>query len=221
MAGEPALRADVVLLVDTSASMAASRLDAVRLAAAYLLDQKNPELDHAAVIGFDRAPRTAVHMTADRHEIDRGLASLRSGSSSTRFDLAIAVARHELLYDGGERDFSNRGVIVMLSDGRHDGEANDAIAEAFFTGTAGFAIYAVGLGSDADQDLLNAIADKGAHYAVSHEAGLSTAFDAIGRHIRRSRGWCGSAWGADSANSLHVDSLADAGYPPVTQRRER
>lgn len=191
MPGEYALRADMVLLIDTSASMDGAPLDAVRSSIGTLLDQMSARRDHAAVIGFDRGPQTRTHLTADRSRIDAALAALRSGSSTTRYDTAIAIARRELLFDGGERDFSNRGVIVMLADGRHDGEENDALAEAFFTGTAGFAIYTIGLGEHADNDLLSRVSDPGAHFSVGAVGDLAAAYESIGESVRRARGWCG------------------------------
>jgi Mg-chelatase subunit ChlD len=177
--GTPAMRSDVVLLIDLSESMAGASLDAVRSAARAFVARCDPARDQVAIVGFDAEPRAIHRLSGDRAALDAAVGALEPGAGS-RFDLALRAARHELLdFEGLRRDWRNRGVVVLITDGGHDGPDNDAIAEAFYTGNAGFAVFAVGLGPDADGSLLRAMADLGGVHLVADADGVEPALQAI------------------------------------------
>jgi Mg-chelatase subunit ChlD len=182
----PMLQADVVLLVDTSSSMSPARLAATRVAVAGFFDQMNYERDQAAIIAFNRSTSVALRMTRDRAALERALAGL-AASQGTRLDLAIRAARDELLdidHPGGQRrNWESAGVVILLTDGAHEGPATDVISEAFFTGNSGFRIYTIGLGPDADLGLLERIADTGGSLAAASEGDLAAAYRAIGARL--------------------------------------
>lgn len=186
----PMLQADVVLLVDTSSSMSPSRLSATRAAVTGFFDLMNFERDQAAIVAFNRSASVALRMTRDRGALERALAGLAVGQG-TRLDLAIRAARDELLDinrpGGPRRNWENRGVVILLTDGAHEGPATDVISEAFFTGNSGFRIYTIGLGPDADLGLLGRISDPGSSVAAATEGDLAAAFRAIGARLMQAR----------------------------------
>jgi len=177
------LRADIVLLVHTSATLTGARLDAVRAALSAFVAHLSPDRDQAALVTFGDDARVTVPLTRDPARLLGGIRSLSAGRGG-RYDRGMRAARTVLLDlpDGRARNWENRGVVVVLSDAAHEGTANDAIAEAFFTGNAGFTILAVPLGPSADRDLLRRMSD--AQFDAPDDAALAGAFEAVAGHLR-------------------------------------
>jgi Mg-chelatase subunit ChlD len=153
---------DVVLLIDTSSSMTGDKLDAARGAARAFLDNVDLTTDQAAVYGFDSDAIAHVGLTRDRAALERAIAGLQVGQG-TRIDRALAGAEWELTFGTG-RDPTNRGVVVLLSDGAHNGPTADVLTAAASLARHSSSTYAIGLGGDVDEVLLRAVASPGGYY---------------------------------------------------------
>jgi len=169
--------ADVVLLIDVSSSMTADKLHAAKAAARALVALLAFPADQAAVIGFSDRPVAGSSLSPDREAVRRAIDGLAPGAG-TRIDRALWAALGELR--GPARRSANRPVIVLLSDGGHTGSRADVVDLADEARALGTAVYAVGLGADADGDLLEQIAGhRGRLFMAPDAADL----EAIYRHI--------------------------------------
>ncbi|MFQ5459444.1 MAG: VWA domain-containing protein, partial [Anaerolineae bacterium] len=97
-------------------------------------------------------------------------------------DAALGAAGDELA-TSPTRSRRNRGVIILLSDGAHNGPAAEVLAAAAAVAPLTSAIYAIGLGSDVDADLLRAVAGPGRYYFAPNEEALADVYDAIAVRI--------------------------------------
>lgn len=172
--------ADVVLLVDTSGSMAGEKLERAREAAADLLDLLDLERDQAAVFGFDDRVLPVARLTRDLGALRDGLAILDSGQG-TRIDRALQAAVDELR--GPRRDPANRGAVVLLSDGAQTGPTGSVLLAARELAELGAIAFAVGLGADADRDLLRAISGPERYFDAPSAADLAAIYRAIAGSI--------------------------------------
>ncbi|MFQ5459459.1 MAG: VWA domain-containing protein, partial [Anaerolineae bacterium] len=169
--------ADVVLLVDTSSSMAGAKLEQAQAAAGAFVELLDLPRDQAAVIGFDRLARTAVPLTGDRSALTDGIRGLVAGKG-TRIDGALEAAVIELTF-GAARNPANRAAIVLLTDGAHSGDPADVLRAAEGAARAGATIYAVALGQDADVALLKALASPRRTFVATGPAALLAIYKAI------------------------------------------
>jgi Mg-chelatase subunit ChlD len=153
--------ADIVLLIDTSDSMAGDKLAAARSAAATFVGYLDLGRDQAAVVGFNRQPVVASQLSGDRSRLVQAIQGLAS-TRGTYIDLALQAAAQELV--SPRHIVANRRVIVLLSDGAQNGPAADVLRAAADAKAIGAIIYAIGLGTDADRTLLADVADPGRYY---------------------------------------------------------
>lgn len=127
----------VVLMVDSSASMA-ERIDAVRTAAAGFLARTLTPADRAAVVAFSDRAVQDVDLTGDLEGLTAGLAALDAERGTALYDNLVSVLYH-LNGVQGQR------AILLLSDGE-DRSSSYTFAEAReFARAAGVAIYPIGL----------------------------------------------------------------------------
>jgi Mg-chelatase subunit ChlD len=173
--------ADVVMLIDTSGSMSGEKMAAAKTAALTFLDNLDLDYDQASVIGFDSRPRVAAGLTHSHNELVQAVESLFV-SQGTRIDHALAAAESELLYGSG-RDPANRGVVILLSDGAHNGTPQEVISAADSLRPNTSAIYAIGLGADVDAPLLEEIASPGGYYFAPSTDQLREVYRAIAVRI--------------------------------------
>lgn len=173
---------ELVLVLDLSSSMAApaagggSKLDAARAAALAVLDLLDWRVDRVAVVGFSGRADLALPLAGDRSAVAAALAGLRTGEG-TRIDLGLGEADRTL---SGARTGA-RPVVILLTDGRQEPglEAAALVAAGTLKGR-GVAVYAIGLGADADSGLLQAIASDPSRYLASpDESTLAARFAAI------------------------------------------
>lgn len=172
--------ADVVLLIDTSASMEGPKLAQAQAAAREFIDRLDLRRDQAAVIGFDDTARIATHLTGDRAQLDRAVAELAAGRG-TRIDRALDSALVELL--GPRRKTSNRAAVVLLSDGAHSGPTESVLRAAAEIEIVGALVYSVGLGADIDRELLELISSPSRFYHAPEPEELSRIYREIARTI--------------------------------------
>jgi Ca-activated chloride channel family protein len=140
--------ASVVLVSDTSGSMAAedvepTRLDAARAAAETFLERV-PEGVRVGLVGFSSVPHTTLAPTLDRETVRVTLASLAAdGGTATGDALAAALDTIEAQENTGRRPPS---AIVLLSDGATT-EGRDPVTVAREARRQNVPVYTVSLGT--------------------------------------------------------------------------
>jgi len=171
---------DAVLLLDTSSSMSGAKLESAKSAAGRFLDTLELEdgADRASVIGFDATPWVAAALTRDTADLRAALGALASGTG-TRIDRALRAAAGELAAAPRPRGERVRSVIILLSDGVHGGDVRPVLDLAAGLRAADVQLYVIGLGLDADHDLLRAVADPGAYLRAPSTAELDAAYASI------------------------------------------
>ena len=161
-------RADTVLVIDTSSSMAGEKLVQAREAARTFVSRLDLPRDQAAIIGFDSETRISSGLSGDSAQINSAIDRLVSGSG-TRIDKALRAAAGVLAGDPA-RDPRNRPVIILLTDGAHGGDRSEVLSIAEVIRDSAVTIHTIGLGADVDRPLLQAIASPGSfHFAPSPE----------------------------------------------------
>jgi len=175
---------DVVLLVDTSSSMAGAKLAAAKLAAETFLGQLDlrPGGDRAALIGFDATADVAQPLTGDRAALTAAVGGLAT-AVGTRLDLGLVEAAAELT--GPRARGGADRAIVLLTDGRPQGGTEAAVLSAAATARAtGGGVWAVGLGGDVLVDVLEQItADRSRVHLAPGSGELAAIYRAIASGI--------------------------------------
>jgi Ca-activated chloride channel homolog len=143
----PVERASVVLVTDTSGSMAAtdvepSRLDAAKDAAGRFLDRVPDEL-RVGLVAFSDAPNTVLRPTAEREPVQAAIERLRAEGGTATGD-ALDSALRAL---GTRGDDSPPAAVVLLSDGATQ-SGRDPADVAREAATAGVPVYTVALGTE-------------------------------------------------------------------------
>lgn len=159
---------DIALGLDTSGSMETptepggpSKLQAARNAAAVFLNLMTFPGDQAAVVLFSGTAELSHPLSSDLP----GLLAALNGDlpGGTRLDLALQTARVELT--GPRHVAGHNQVFILLTDGLPFGiDAQTVLNEAALTKAAGVTIYTIGLGSDVNATLLQAVATTPQHY---------------------------------------------------------
>ena len=172
----------IALLIDASASMAAT-MDEVQKAAASFVDKTLREKDRCAVFAIRDVPRRIQEITTDREAVRKAVADLKAGGRTALYD-AISGAIREL------KDEKNRRAIVVLTDG---GDTNsnygyDEIEKQ--ARAAGIPIYFIAYdeGGDFNQrdlDRMKYIASEtGGFVATASETTLIAKYSEIERDLR-------------------------------------
>ena len=178
----PAPGADVVLALDTSDSMRGGKLAEAVAGATAFLDLLDPQVDQAAVVGYDHEASVARDLTSDLPSVAAALSGLRTGHG-TRIDRGIEVAAEVAL--GRLHRTASTSVVVLLSDGRQVEAPGTAITAAGLARRAGIALFTVALGADADSGLMGAVAGDGAPAFVAPTAdNLPRTYAAIAGSVR-------------------------------------
>lgn len=161
-------KADVVLVVDRSNSMARDgKLEATKAAAHALIDAMDTRLVQIGVVAFDEAVETMAVLTTDRAALHQAIDDIAYAPGTNLVDGLDAGRR--LLASAAHR-LDATPVIVFMTDGRHRVrtppiEAIDPVIAA--VRAAGIETYTVGLGTDVDAALLARIADDPSKYYQS------------------------------------------------------
>jgi Mg-chelatase subunit ChlD len=153
----PAARhVDVVLALDNSNSMAedSKLVRAVAAAKAFVRLLRMPA-DQAAVVAFHGEASLEVPLTGNRSLVESRLEALVT-KTGTRLDKGIDAAAAELL--GPRHNERNQRVLVLLTDGRQSAEPGRVLPSADLARRMGITLYAIGLGADADEAMLRAVA---------------------------------------------------------------
>ncbi len=164
---------EVVLVLDTSGSMAGAAIEEAKSAAKAFTAQL-PTGVRIAVVGFGSEPRTATSFTTDLAVADAAIDRLSARGETALYDAVAAAA--DLFENEARR------AVVVLSDGG-DTVSGSTLEEAIIGLLAAKAdFYAVGLDtSETDDAALSrmSIASGGALVAAEDPAALAGIFDEI------------------------------------------
>lgn len=169
--------ADIVLLIDTSSSMDGVKIAQAKAAAATFVGLLNLRYDQAAVVGFDSASRLASPLTNDRERMLRAIDTLTT-RPGTMIDQALWAAA-DVLQRSPQRRPDNVPVVILLSDGAHNGTAGEVLVAADAVRGSGALIFVIGLGSDADVGLLETVADPGRYFFAPDGGALEDIYRSI------------------------------------------
>ena len=154
----------IVFVIDTSGSMAnyvearqkiGLAIEGVR-AGIRNLDEE----DEAGILGFNVAVHTISDLTSDHDALRHTVGRLRPTGGTTKMEAATKRA-HEILKGSDAK----RKHIVLLSDGKSDGDASAFLDLAEQIAEAQIGITAIAIG-DANRELLTQFAEKGRGRAV-------------------------------------------------------
>jgi uncharacterized protein YegL len=170
--------ADVVLLMDTSSSMAeGTKLIDARTAAARFVQLLDLPQDQAAIVGFDQDARVLVDLTGQRQALLDAIGRLTT-RTGTMIDRALLAAVEQVRASPNRRA-ANRAVIVLLSDGGHRGARQDVLIARDAARQAGAMVITIGLGTDADHILLQEVAEPSRYYFAPDPGALKGIYELI------------------------------------------
>lgn len=160
------LQVDLALVIDASNSMGQgagdgrTKLDTAREAARWMIDQIAPGRagNQVALVSFNAAANLVQPLTTSNAALKRGLDAIRL-DESTCIGCGIESARAELR--GPRRRAGNDPVMIVLTDGRTNGETTETLlARAERARAEGIRIFSIGLGEDIDPAILAQIASQ-------------------------------------------------------------
>ena len=171
--------ASVLLLVDTSTSMAGDPIQQSQAAMNEFIDILEPN-DEVAVMAFSNGVRLIQDFTTDRGALDAAVANLTLTDSTALYDGVIEAAAKMTEVP------SSRKLIVLLSDGLaniNQGARDASIAAAR---DAGVSFISVGLGANTDQQYLTELtsASGGDFIEAATPAELRQAYTGLAFAIR-------------------------------------
>jgi Mg-chelatase subunit ChlD len=156
--------------------MSGQKLEDAKRAATTFVRLLDLGRDQAALIAFNEQSRVVAGLGIDLAMLERAIDALSVGSG-TRIDRALQGALAELL--SHRRRPGNQGMIILLSDGAHNGPAVELRRATLEARSLGATIYAVGLGADADIDQLRQIAGPERTYMATDGRELETIYRQI------------------------------------------
>jgi Mg-chelatase subunit ChlD len=176
---DPDRPVDTVLLLDASISMTdATSAGRTKLAAAkdaakgYVAGMRR--IDRTAVIAFNSAVHPAAGLTANQAALNAAIDAIRP-APGTRIDLALDAGAAEIT--GSGHDPIAKPVIILLTDGRPNGETRDDVLAAGRRAREVAVVFTIGVGDDVDALLLIAVAgDPSRYYPVDDAEALDDIF---------------------------------------------
>jgi uncharacterized protein YegL len=173
----------VLLVIDTSGSMAGVPMQAARESARQLIDRLAAE-DRVGLVSFDSTVVVRSDLTNDHDAVRALVAQLNAIGSTALYE---AISQSALMLDGAPEE---RRVIVLLSDGEDLGGVSETTREESLERAAasGVIAYAVGLGPDYDEEYLIQLAEatEGQFFGIRDEsdtATLTALFQRIGGEL--------------------------------------
>lgn len=176
-------RADVVLVIDTSGSMAGRKIEDAKTAALAFVDVMDlaDGRDQVSIVRFDSESEVSLQLTADRVAVVEAIRGLRV-RTGTHVDKGLRNALGELRSE--RREPANTAVAVLLTDGIHNGAPGADLQKAQEVRDAGIRLYTIGLGADVDGSALEAMAgDKHRYYQAPDSGDLAAIYGEIARDI--------------------------------------
>lgn len=173
---------DVVLVLDTSGSMAGAPMQAARAAARGFVQAMGPD-DRIAVISFSEEPHRHTDFTSDRASLGAALGGLDAQGETALYDALTAAAR---LLDGSA---ARERYVVLLSDGGDTASAGDLDKAVRALQKRGAPVYAIALTSpEYDPKAVRALArgTNGTMLSASEAGQLEELFAGIAQDIQGS-----------------------------------
>ncbi|WP_298821798.1 VWA domain-containing protein [Chloroflexus sp.] len=177
-------RADILLVVDTSGSMEGDKLAMVKAGIETFLMRIMPE-DRVGMITFDSTARLVVPMAPlsdNRIDLQVAVQEMRAVGRTALFD-ALALGK-QTLDELPPLEEDRIRAIVLLSDGA-DNQSRLSLAEVrnLFE-ESGISIFPVAYGSDADRQVLDAIAEFARTIVVVGDTGdIAQIFENLSRYF--------------------------------------
>lgn len=179
----PTLAIDPVsalIAIDTSGSMFGAPLAAAKVATVDLIAGLDDQ-DRVGLLAFADSPTIVAGLSADRAEVEQGVASLRAQGSTALYSAVVEGARILGSVDDGPR------ALILLSDGEDFGGVSGVGREESLAAAvdAGIVVFAFALGAEADGAYLAALANStgGSFSVVADNAALASLFADLGRRL--------------------------------------
>ncbi len=180
----------VVLMIDTSSSMAGTPIERARQAAALFVENLG-ENDSVAILTFDSTVRLVQDFTTDKDTLRRTIATFAFGGQTALYDGSLRAIEQALTAP------NQRRTIILLGDGSEFGgvDANNAVLPASTTSRVealrtaqvrGVPVYTIGLGFGADRTYLEDLANatNGRFYESPSPENLTTIYTEIAGLLR-------------------------------------
>lgn len=170
---------DVVLLIDTSGSMAGVPIQDAKSAARSFIQSLDPA-DRVALISFAIEPETVASFTSDRAELTAAIDGLQAAGETAVHDALVSAAR---LAGASDRQVT----LVLLSDGGDTVSINTFDGAVDAVRASGAPVFAVALESDEwDPQALQLLASAsgGRYLGVEDSGELTTLYEGIARELR-------------------------------------
>jgi VWFA-related protein len=171
----------VVLVIDTSSSMAGTPIEEAKLAATEFVNSLGPN-DPVAIIAFNSTTQLVQEYTTNKDTLRTTIANLSFGGETDLYDAAVAG-----IEKAAEAPV-NRRAIVILSDGAEFGGNNtsareDGLALALAKGVS---VYTIGLGFGTDRQYLQNISTgtNADYYEAPAPDELSGIFGSLAQQFR-------------------------------------
>ncbi|MFO7818984.1 MAG: VWA domain-containing protein, partial [Halanaerobacter sp.] len=143
---------DLALVIDKSGSMGGSKIRNAKKAAKKVIDLMKEE-DRAAVIPFTSHAWVRQNLTNDKEELKEAISFGAGGGTDIRDGINEATNLFET-----NSDPDRKRMVILLSDGRSNKSA--AIRAAKDAQQKNVTIHTLGIGSGADKDLLEKVAEE-------------------------------------------------------------
>ena len=169
------------LVIDTSGSMAdENKLDHAREAAGAFIDSTGAR-DRVTIVAFSSQVSVIQDYATDRTALKAALGTLKAKGDTLLYDAVAQTARREAAQ--AER----RKALIVLTDGedtKSSASLDSSIAAAV---TAGSPIFAIGLGSDVNKEVLDRLASATGGQAIylDDPTQLKPTLLSIGDQLRR------------------------------------
>jgi tight adherence protein B len=171
----------VVLVMDTSGSMAGAPLALTEEAAIRFVDSLLPK-DGAIVISFADGVSAPSPLTADKQALAATLHGLQATGSTALYDAVVAGAQ------AAKSAPLPRKVVLLLTDGQEAGNRSAATMEQSLSEAAasGVPFFTIGVGEDINVAYLQDLANRsgGQFLAAPAPADIPAVYDGIGILLR-------------------------------------
>ena len=162
-------KADVMLVVDRSNSMAGLKLADARRAAEVFVDGLDLTRHRVGLVTFSDVALLDQPLTADGTAIRRAIRAVQAhGTTDIAASLELAV--RQIVHDGRPDAL---GVVLLMTDGEPTGSRQayvDAVRRAARARGLGILVFAIGLGVNVDEALLVTVAGSDDRYFFAPEA---------------------------------------------------
>lgn len=185
---------DIILALDRSGSMSedagggisGSKMDALKRSATAFLTKVDLKKDQVGIVEFETAADVAHALTDDRGLLDDTIAQI-DPAGLTAIDQGVVIAHRELLSDRARNDANH--VIILITDGIPEGPftSEDSARTAAQDAQAdGIRIITIGLGDNADQNLLREMASQESDaYFAPNGSDLDRIYTTIAQSVKQ------------------------------------